>query len=124
MTQIESEPCHYRDWLQHRAQATGYDFGECPLKAMPPMLQYPRLLRWYSLDRAQRLIAERRLRDRLVEDIVSLRACRSTQDGPSNPGIVDTKDDASKEIRLDARERPQSRGVRFGPRWEWGKAAA
>ena len=126
LTQIENEPYarHYREWLQHRVQAIGYDFGECPPKAVPPMLQYPRPLRWYSLDRAQRLIGERRLRDRLVEESLSLRACRCRQDSPSLPGTVCTKDAASKEIRLDERERPQSPGGRVGPHWEWGKAAA
>ena len=36
LTQIENEPYarHYREGLQHRAQAIGYDFGECPPKAV------------------------------------------------------------------------------------------
>ena len=125
LTQIENEPYagHYRDWLQHRAQATGYDFGECPVKAVPPMLRSPRPLRWYSLDRARRLASERQLRDRLVEDILSL-----GQDSGPRKAVsslpVDTKEAVSKESRLDPRERSQSRGLRFRPHWEWDKAAA
>jgi hypothetical protein len=69
-----SEPYwkRYADWLTRRRDAKGYDVGTPPMKNSPPKVNPDKSLRWWSLDRRRRLAAERSLRDRLVDDILSL----------------------------------------------------
>ncbi|WP_447972238.1 hypothetical protein [Nitrospira sp. Kam-Ns4a] len=65
----------YQDFLARHRQASGYDFGQAPVGPVPPpTATFPKPLRWWSLDRPKRRAAILRLRDRLVEEILSLGA--------------------------------------------------
>lgn len=61
---------HARDDARHQRES--YDFHHpSVLRAVPPpTVAYARPLRWWSLDRPQRLSAALRLRDQLLEDVM------------------------------------------------------
>lgn len=63
----------YAEFLARRAKATGYDFGRAPVgNVPPPTVTFTKPLRWWSLDRPQRLAAILAQRDRLQNEILAL----------------------------------------------------
>lgn len=78
---IDHRPTHpygpfgeiYQEFFELSPRYTGYEFGYAPqMKVSPPAVSFPESLKWYSLDRARRRAAIRRVRDRYIEDILRL----------------------------------------------------
>lgn len=79
MPSIAGEPyaARYRQWLERRRGAQGYDFGMKATSRAIPTIVADAPLRWYSTDRRRRLLRERAFRDQLLYDILKLRDERS-----------------------------------------------
>ena len=65
----------YVEFLKRRDKATGYDFGQGPIRnPPPPTLSFPRPLKWWSLDRPRRMRVLLRFPNQRLEEILRLRA--------------------------------------------------
>lgn len=63
----------YIQFWKQKDQYKGYEFGKAPnIKTPPPVVRFDKPLRWWSIDRPQRLRAIRQVRDRYLMDILEL----------------------------------------------------
>lgn len=89
----------YEGWLRARDGAKGYDFGQAPCGSVSPSpVRFEKPLRWRSLDRARRIAAHLRWRDRRVEEIVSVGAASRSEAGW--PAAPPRESNASQSIAL------------------------
>jgi hypothetical protein len=64
----------YRAFFKARQQAHGYEFQQAPTgNVPPPKVSFLDRLRWWTLNRGERLKHIRAARDRRVQDIVQIK---------------------------------------------------
>ena len=64
----------YRAFFKARDQAQGYEFQHAPTgNVPPPKVSFLERLRWWTLNRGERLKAIRAARDRRLQDIIQIK---------------------------------------------------
>ncbi|HBP87058.1 MAG TPA: hypothetical protein DD706_05095, partial [Nitrospiraceae bacterium] len=63
----------YQQVFEHGHEMKGYDFGKSPTeKISPPVVQFSRPLKWWSMDRPERLRVIRHVRDYYLHEILKI----------------------------------------------------